>query len=242
MAESYTLHASSRDLTGKRVNRLRSAGQVPAVLYGHGVSPQNLSLTRGELEKVYRKAGGSSIVTVKLPDGQTNALIHDIQRQPTTGHYLHVDLYQVRMDEKIKATVPLEFEGTPPAVRELDGVLLTNLTEVEVECLPADLPQHLTVSIDSLASFDDAITVADLTVPAAVTVLNEPETNVASVAPPRTQEELDELEEEVEEPAEPEVEGEEPAEGEEGETAEGEEGGDQAADSESDQQPKKDEN
>jgi large subunit ribosomal protein L25 len=120
--------------------------------------------------------------------------------------------------------VPLEFEGTPPAVRELDGVLITNLTELEVECLPADLPPQLTVDIGSLATFEDAITVADLPVPAAVTVLTEPETNVAAVTPPRTEEEMAELDEPVEEAPEPEdaVEGEE---GEEGAEGKGEEGG-----------------
>lgn len=221
MAETYTLKAQPRDQVGKQVKRLRAEGRIPAVLYGHKVEPQKLSVARGDFEKVYRQAGGSSIITVELPDGQTNALIHEAQEQPVTGHYLHVDFYQVRMDEKIKATVPLEFEGTAPAVRELDGVLLTNLTEVEVECLPGDLPSQLTVNIEKLAGFEDAITVADLSVPSGVEITNEAETNVAAVMPPRTEAELEELET----PAEPDLDAvAEEGEGEEGDGEEGAEG------------------
>lgn len=190
--ETYELSAEPRTITGKKVRTLRADGKVPAVLYGHKVAPSLLSLSRGELEKVYRKAGGSSVVTVKTAGGKQNALIHDVHLHPTTGAHLHVDLYQVRMDEKIKAVVPLEFTGEAPAVRELDGILLTTTTELEVECLPGDLPQHIDVSVDGLDSFEASLTVADLNVPPAVTVLTEPETAVASVTPPRTQEEVDE--------------------------------------------------
>lgn len=243
---TYTLNAEERTLSGKQVGRLRRDGKVPAVLYGHGIKPLSLTLTLGELEKVYRQAGGSSVVGVKLPNGEQNVLIHDVQHDPRTGKFLHADLFQVKMDEKIKATVPLQFEGTSPAVRELDGVLVTNLNEVEVECLPGILPPEITVNIDSLKTFEDAITVADLKVAPGVEILNEAETNVASVSPPRTEAELEALDEEVEEAAEPEVEGEEKAEGEEGEEgeaaeggAEGDKGKDQGADAKGDKKDQK---
>ncbi len=196
--DTYVLNASSRTETGKAAKRLRQEGVVPAVIYGHGFEPQKLQVVRGELEKVYRHAGSSSVVVVKLGDAKHNALIQDVQHHPTTGKLLHVDLYQVRMDEKIKAEVPLEFEGTSPAVRELDGVLVTNLNEIEVECLPGDLPHEIKVSVDVLKTFDDTLSVKDLNVPSGVEVLTEPETNIALVTPPRTQEELEELDEEAE--------------------------------------------
>lgn len=196
--ETYVLNASPREVTDRKAKSLRADGQVPAVLYGHGVAATPLAIVRGELEKVYRKAGGSSVVKVHIGSDQRNALIHDVQAHPVTGQFLHVDLFQVRMDEKIKAEVPLVFEGTPPAVRELDGVLVTNLNEIEVEALPADLPHEIVVDVESLETFDDTITVADLKIPAGVEVTLEPETNVALVSPPRTQEELEELEEEPE--------------------------------------------
>lgn len=220
MAETYSISAEPREVTGKKVNRLRQEGRTPVVLYGHKVKPLALSVAQGDLEKVYRKAGGSSMVKVKLPDGEHNVLIHQIFDDPVTGKHMHADFYAVRMDEKIKTTIPLVFENTEtaPAVRELDGVLLTNLNELEIECLPADLPSEVTVDVIGLETFEDSITVADLKVPEGVTVLNDPETNVASVTPPRTQEELEELEEAPEEldADAVEVEGEEKAEGEAG--------------------------
>ena len=219
----YTLSAEPREETGKRVRQLRRDGKVPAVLYGHGVTPRNLTLSRGELERVYHQAGGSTVVGIKLGNGEENVLIHEVQHDPTTGRYLHADLYQVKMDEKIKATVPLTFEGTAPAVRELDGTLLTNLSEVEVECLPGDLPSEILVNVESLETFEDTITVADLKVAANVEIHAEPEASVATVTPPRTQDEIEALDEDTEEvsPEDVEVEGED-AEGEEGESGEGE--------------------
>jgi large subunit ribosomal protein L25 len=226
MAETYILNAETRDLTGKKVKQLRAHDLVPVVLYGHGIKSQNLSVARGEFEKVYRKAGGSAVVTIKMADGEHTALIHDVQDDPRTGRHLHADLFQVRMDEKIKAEVPLTFEGESKAVREEDGVLVTNLNEVEVECLPGDLPSEIVVSLESLETFEDSISVADLKVAEGVEILNEADTNVAAVQPPKTEEQLEaELAEDEGEGGEPEVIGE----GEEGEEGEGGEGGDEAA-------------
>lgn len=221
MAETYILNAEPRDLTGKKVARLRRAGRVPVVLYGHGIKSQSLSVARGELEKVFRQAGGSSVVTIKMADGEHNALIHQVQDDPRTGQHLHADLFQVRMDEKIKAEIPLTFEGESAAVRELDGMLVTNLNEVEVECLPGDLPSEITVSIEPLRTFEDAITVADIKVAPGVEILNEADTNVVTVQPPKSEEQLEAELAEEETPDEPEVEGEE---GEEGTESVGEEG------------------
>src|SRR5688572_31888131 len=97
--DTYVLHAEDRTVSGRHVKRLRAEGKIPVVLYGHGIKPRSLQVTRGELEKVYRGAGGSSVVKIQLSDGEQNALIQDIQNDPTTGHHLHADLYQVRMDE-----------------------------------------------------------------------------------------------------------------------------------------------
>lgn len=192
--ETFVLQAESRALTGKKVKQLRRQGLLPAVLYGHKVAPELLAIRRGEMEKVYRQAGGSSVVTVKLGAKQRNVLIHEVQLDPVTGFHIHADLYQVRMDEKIKAQIPLVFEGTSPAVRELDGTFVTNLSEIEVECLPGDLPAELIVSVEGLATFEDALTVADIKVPSGVEVVTDPDISVAIVTPPRTQDELDDLE------------------------------------------------
>lgn len=226
MAKTYQLKAEPREESGKAVKRLRADGRVPAVLYGHSVNAIKLSVARGDLEKVYRQAGHSAMVEIELPDQKHTVLIHEMQDDPTSGIHQHADFYAVKMDEKIKTAVPLVFENTgeAPAVRELDGILLTNLNELEIECLPGDLPSEITVDVIGLETFEDSITVADLKVPEGVTVLNEEDSSVATVTPPRTQEEVDEAAEDSEEldPDAVEVEGEEKAEGEEGAEGDGE--------------------
>jgi large subunit ribosomal protein L25 len=250
MAETYTLQAEPREETGKAAKRLRVAGLVPAVLYGHKVGPLKLTVKRGELEKVYRQAGHSAMVEIVLPDGKHTVLIHEMQDDPTSGIHQHADFYAVKMDEKIKTAVPLVVENgdQAPAVRELDGILLTNLNELEIECLPGDLPSEITVDASGLETFDDSITVADLKVPEGVTVLNEEDASVATVTPPRTQEEVDEAAEDTEldieavegMEGEPELDEDgnpiEPTEGEDGEKAEG---GDKAADDKGGDKPDK---
>lgn len=240
--DTYVLNAEPRSITGKKVKKLRAEGRVPAVVYGTSKQPLLITVARGELEKVYHRAGASSVVEVKLPDTTENVLIHEIAHHPVTGLFLHADFYQVRMDEKTKAMVPLVFENTEtaPAIRELDGVLITNLNEVEVEALPRDLPHELVVDGSKLATFEDVVLVSDIPVPAGATIITDPETNILTVQPPKSQEQLDaELAEDttvttaddVEVEGE-EGEGEEGAEGEagEGEAAEGGEakGGDEA--------------
>jgi large subunit ribosomal protein L25 len=226
MAKTYQLKAEPREESGKAVKRLRAAGRVPAVLYGHSVDAIKLSVARGELEKVYRQAGHSAMVEIELPDKKHTVLIHEMQDDPTSGIHQHADFYAVKMDEKIKTAIPLTFENTgeAPAVRELDGILLTNLNELEIECLPGDLPSEITVDVIGLETFEDSITVADLKIPDGVTVLNEEDASVATVTPPRTQEEVDDAAEDSEEldADAVEVEGEDGAEGEEGESASGE--------------------
>ncbi|MSU76118.1 50S ribosomal protein L25 [Patescibacteria group bacterium] len=233
--QTYTLKAEPREITGRKVKQLRRDGVVPVVLYGHHVEPKNLTIARGELEKVYRKAGRSAMVTMKMSDGDQTVLIHEIQRDPRTGQYLHADLFQVKMDEKIKATVPIHTDGESPAVRELDGILVTNLNELEIGCLPGDLPSEIIVDLAALKTFEDAITVADLKIPEGVEVLSEAETNVVAVQPPKTEEQLEAELAEDEDTGEPEVEGEEDEEGEEGEEGtEGEGDGDSDDDAQSD--------
>lgn len=215
--ERPTLKAEKRDLLGKHVKYLRAEGKTPAVVYGHGVEPVSIVINRNEFDKVYRYAGMNTVVILDLGTEKRNVLIHEPQLDPLTSDYQHVDFYQVRMDEKTTAEVPLHFVGESDAVKELEGTLITNLTDVEVECLPLDLPHNITVDISVLKTFDDAIHVKDLKVAANVEILTDAEEVVALVNPPRSEEELAALDEApVEDVAAVAVEGEEKAEGEEG--------------------------
>jgi large subunit ribosomal protein L25 len=210
-----------RTETAKAVGALRRAGNMPAVLYGKGKDNQNLTVTVHDFEKMYREAGTSSIVLLEIEgNGQKNVLVQDVSYDAFTSKPEHADFYEVSMTEKITTTIPLVFIGDSSAVIDMDGTLTTNKDEVEIECLPADLPHNIEVDISGLTNFDAAIHVSDLKIPAGVEIKDDPEEMVATVEPPRSEEELAELEEAPEELEMPESEtGEEeaPAEGEEGE-------------------------
>jgi large subunit ribosomal protein L25 len=167
-------------------DKLRKDGQIPAVLYGHNVESKHLALSQNEFEKLFRKAGESTIVEVITDDGAVhNVLIQDVQKHYLTSAPIHVDFYEVKMTEKLTATVPLEFIGEADAVKMHGGTLVKVLNEVEVECLPGDLPHLIEVDISSLKSFDNAITVKDLKVSDKVEIKAEAEEMVAMVQPPR---------------------------------------------------------
>ncbi len=194
--ETLLLTAKSRTATGRQAKTVRAAGDVPGILYGHGVEPRAFAVPAGEFRKIYAKAGGSALVDVTI-DGSApvKAVIHEVQPHHLTMEPLHIDLYQVRMDEKMTARIPLVFVGESDAVKTLGGSLSKSLDSVEVECLPADLPHELTVDISSLHTFEDDITVADLPLPKGVEVITEGNLTIATVTPPLTEEQLKKMEE-----------------------------------------------
>lgn len=216
----HILIAETRDVTGKTVKRMRARGKTPAVVYGKGFEPRIVSVPTREFRRLYHEVGGNTLVRLQMEAGEENVLIREPDRDPVTGDELHIDFYRVNMNEKITTEVPLHFTGEAPAVRSLDGTLVRPLDAVEVECLPRDLPSDLEVSLDSLEDFEASIHVRDITAPAGVEILTDPDELVARVEPPRSEEELEELEstegvgEEAEDAAMDAVEVEEGAEGE----------------------------
>jgi large subunit ribosomal protein L25 len=194
--QKIELKSSKRDTVGKKVKSLREKGLIPAVLYGANSESVNLSLKNGEFEKVYAEAGSSALVDLFIDDKPAiKILIHEPQTDPVTDKPLHVDLYKVKMTEKITTEIPLEFTGESPAVKDLEGNLITNKDAVEVECLPGDLISEIKIDISGLKTFDDAIRVSDLNIPETVKILDDAEEIVAQVTPPRSEEELKEMEE-----------------------------------------------
>lgn len=192
------LSAKTRTLTGKKVAGLRKAGDVPAVVYGHGKDAEAVAINHKLIEKVYSQAGGNKIVELKIGDAKVeNVLFQDVQQDSRTGAIIHADLYRVKMDEKIKTEVPLRFVGESTAVYQDEGTLVRPLDTIEVEALPGNLPEAIEVDISILDDFEKSIHVSDLKVPAGVEVLSEAEELVAKVEPPRTDEELAELDEDV---------------------------------------------
>lgn len=179
---SITIVARTRTALGKQTKKLRTEGQIPAVLYGKGSANQNLLLSRPEFEKAYAKAGDSTLVDVVIDGGEVvKSLIHDYQKDPVRNEYTHVDLYRVNMNEKIRAELALHFVGESPAVKEFGGILVKGLSKLHIECLPKDLISHLDVDLSQITQVDKPVLVSDLNLPESITVKNEPHEIIARV-------------------------------------------------------------
>jgi large subunit ribosomal protein L25 len=172
----------------KKANNLRAEDKITAELYGPDIKNQGLSLNYNDFAKVYNEAGESSLVNLETGGKKFNVLITGIQVHPLTGKYIHADLRQVSMTEKIKADVELKFVGEAPAVKGLGGVFIANKSILSIEALPGDLVSEFEVDISGLASFADRILVKDIKLPAGVVALDAPEELVAMVAEPAKEE------------------------------------------------------
>lgn len=180
---------------GKKNKALRGDGKLPAVLYGRGKENLSLEVAAKEFEKVYRKAGENTLVDLVIEgDGEKKVLIHEVAHHFMSQSPIHVDFYEVDLTRKIHAHIPLHFVGTSAAVKELGGILIKTLNEVEVEALPTNLPQFIEVDVSALKTFEDFVHVSDLKVPAEVKILTHLEEVITTVQPPRTEAELAELE------------------------------------------------
>ncbi|MCK6627639.1 MAG: 50S ribosomal protein L25 [Anaerolineae bacterium] len=201
--EALELKAEARQTTGKGLGQLRRQGYVPAVVYGKGVEADPIQVEAKELRKVLAQAGTHQLIALQIGSKRPRmTLARDIQIDAIKRSVLHVDFYAVNMREKVTAHVPLVFVGISPAVKDLNGILVHGLSEVEIECLPADLVSAIEVNVEGLTELDSMLTVADLIVPSSITILSDPESMVAKVEPPRLEEAL---EEEAPVSAEPEV-------------------------------------
>jgi len=182
------LAVKTRDVLGKKVKALRREGLIPAELYGHGFENIHLALPAKEFNKVLKAAGATSVVTLLLGKESKSAMIHEIARDSVTSEIIHVDLHQVRMDELVKADVPLEFVGEAPAIKAFSAVINKSMSEIEVEAFPQDLPHSLIVDLSVLDELDKTIYVKDIKRPKGVTFLIDAETAVATATPPAPEE------------------------------------------------------
>ncbi len=196
----------------KNNNQLRKASLVPGIVYSKGVKGTEFVIDHVVFEKLYKSVGESTLVDLILPDNsQKKVLIHDVQQDPISHKFLHIDFYEVDLSKKVTAPVEIIFIGEAPAVKNEGGILIKNLDEVEIECLPIDLIQNIKVDVSSLTDLNSAIHVADLKVPSNVVITNNPEDVVVNIAEPRIIEEETPVEEKTEG-----EEGEEKPEGEKG--------------------------
>lgn len=182
------LEVKKREKFGKATKALRAEGLIPAEVYGHGEENAHLSVDAKSFAKVFQEAGENTIINLVYEGNKWPVLIYDVQRDGISGGVAHVDFYKVKMTEKIRASVPLEFIGEAPAVKEKLGVLNRSMSEVEVEVLPADLPHRIEVDLSLLTDLEKNIHISNLKVPSGVRIVAEPEAVVATVVPVREEE------------------------------------------------------
>ena len=204
--EKAIIQAEKRAVVGKQVRALRRDGKLPAVIYGYGIDPISIILDAHSASRILAKASSSTLVTIELAGTQYPTLVREKQLDFIRNELIHVDFLAVSMTEKITADVGIQLEGAAPAVKEFNAIIVHNLTELEVECLPSDLPERFVVDISRLAEIGDGVYVRDVTPPANVEILTDPDEMIV-VATAMAEEEAEEEEEVLvgEEGEEPEV-------------------------------------
>jgi len=206
--EKVVIPAEKRKVTGKQVKALRREGKLPAVLYGYGIDPMSIVLDAHEASRTLARASSSTLITISLDGKEYPTLVREKQLDYIRNSLIHVDFLAVSLTEKITASVGVHVVGEAPAVKEYGAILVTGLTELEVECLATDLPERFTVDVSGLTEISSGVYVKDVVPPDGVEILNDPE-EVLVVATAMVEEEIEEEEEELlegeEELEEPEV-------------------------------------
>lgn len=231
--EQIPLKAQKRTVLGRKVKTLRREGQIPAHIFGHKVKTEHVQVAEGEFLKVFEKAGETGIIDLAVDNQKKPVLVKNIQMHPATDKPLHIDFYQVNLSEKVRVDVPLEIVGEAPAAQKKVGLLLTPVSELEVEALPTDLPEKIEVNVESLDEVGKEVKVKDLKVDRTKIEIHADEELIVAQIGELVTKEMEATEAEIEaEQAETATEGAEgaaPAEGEE-KKAEGEEGAEEAKD------------
>lgn len=180
--EEIIIQAENRTVKGKQVKALRRAGILPGVIYGRHLEAFPIQMNAHEASLKLSKLSSSSLITIDV-EGKTHAVIvRDRQRDPIYGRLIHIDFLAVSLTELLRTNVRISLTGEAPVSKLADVVILHNLYELEIECLPSDLPSKIEVDISGLTSMDDNITVADLKLGEKVTILTDPEEVIVSVS------------------------------------------------------------
>jgi large subunit ribosomal protein L25 len=177
------LKATKREVLGKKVGALRRAGKLPAVLYGHRIESTPIMLDAHEATLSLSHLTSSSLVMIDLDGQEYPALVREKQRDYIKNRLLHLDFQVISMTEKVTTKVGIELTGTAPAVKEFSAVIVTVLNELEIECMPQDLPQRVVIDISGLAEVGAGIHVRDVVISDKVKILDDPaETIVVATA------------------------------------------------------------
>lgn len=228
--EKQVITAEKRTVTGKQVGQLRRQGKLPGVIYGRHLEAIPLTMDIREATRILNSLTASSLVNLNVDGVEYSVLVREKQRDYIKDFYLHVDFLAVSLTEKLTAHVSIELTGESQAVKDLNAILVHEKDELEVECLPQDLPQRIVLDISTLLKIGDSLTVADVNLGDKVTILDNPTDKLVVVTAAKIEEEPvveevaveEEVEAEVIEKGKKEEEGEEGAEG--AESKEGKEG------------------
>ena len=182
--EGLTLQATKRDVLGKKTRFLRRQGSTPTHLFGHGLESLSLQCDTTNLQRIIAQAGTTRLISLEIDEDKQprSVFIREIQRDACTRALLHVDFYQVRMKEKMKADVPIVLVGEAPALKEKGRTLLHGVTSLSIECLPDKLPPQVEVDLSLLEELDQTIYVRDITLSPDITLITDPDQMVAKVS------------------------------------------------------------
>ncbi len=182
------LNAKTRELKSDKA-QMRKGGNIPAVFYGPKEASTPITINEVEFLKAYKEAGESSIITLKLGSEEHDTLLKDVQFDAVSLRPLHADFYVIEKGKKLKVNVPLEFVGVSAAVKNLGGILMKVMHEVEIEAMPKNLPHNITVDISSLVDFAAHIQAKDVKLPEGVELVSKSDEVIALVKEPREEKE-----------------------------------------------------
>jgi len=181
----------------EKSEKIREQGLIPAVLYGSGSEAKSVSVDGLVFEKLYKEAGESNLIDLTLDDNKESSkiLVQDVQVDPVRGNIIHADFMLINMNKEMFATLPVNYVGESAAIKELGGTLITGLRELNIKCLPKDLVGGIDFDLSILKTFEDVVHVGELVLPGGITATDNPDTVVAKVVPPLTEDQLKAMEE-----------------------------------------------
>lgn len=182
MAEKFEIAAQSRSTIGSGIKALRRSGKVPGIVYGHNIASSSIQLDTRDLGNVLRKIGRNSLISLDVDGAQRMVLTREVQRDPVTRALLHIDFYEVSMTEKITARVRIVITGeaVSPDLKSGAGVLLQEHNFIEIECLPGDLFDTITIDVTKF-KIGDVVRVKDLQIPSGITVLEATDDEIVRI-------------------------------------------------------------
>lgn len=185
---TITLIANKRE-QNVTADEARKKGFVPAVFYGKKEKSTPIIIKKSEFLKAWKEAGESTVISISVDDQKVDALINDVSLDPVTNEPIHADFYVFEKGHKVELSLPIEFIGISPAVKELGGVLVKVVHEIKIEAEPSNLPKNIIVDISSLVQLGDSIAAKDVPMPKGVTLIENPEEIIVTVSAPKEEKE-----------------------------------------------------